>query len=109
MNKVVLVESTKAKTEDGLELILAYYITEEICKMTKRYMYGIKVVCDKNGILESDSTGSISYSREDVIKMCRILVNQQVTPISLVEIVDELITLKSEEEEFLATPQLVFV
>ncbi len=54
--------------------------------------YGISITRYLDNTVEAEEVEGISYSREAVVSMIRKLYRNEVTPISMIEIVDELVT-----------------
>lgn len=91
-----LVEETSVITHNHQTFELEYYLTEEISKSYRRPLYGIQVKKIFEGKEELESTGAISYSKELVTQMIRDLCRNTVTPMTLVEVVDEEMTICEE-------------
>lgn len=86
-------ECSKTIVQDNnKELQLEYYLVEENRKDWEDSAYGIKII--QHGDLSTDSeyTEPISYSKEIVEKMVRVLWVNTVTPTSMLEIVDDLVS-----------------
>lgn len=90
MDHDLLVDQQLLQLEDGKEVHLDYYLTQST-RENDVVVYGIKV--DKRGdMFETEMTGPISYSKEWVLRVCKKLANHQVTPMVLINIVDDIIT-----------------
>lgn len=86
----ILIEQLQMKLEDGEQVCLQYYVTKEAVENC-RNVYGIKV--EKQGEeTETEFTGPISQSEDWVIRICRLIAGNQVTPIGLINVVDDIIT-----------------
>jgi hypothetical protein len=72
---------------------LDYSLTEkesETDQMTS--YYGVRVTKHLDSLIESDEVNGISDSRDTVVSIIKKLCQFEVTPISMVEIVDQLVT-----------------
>lgn len=85
--------------EDSLKhsMKLEYYLIEDFGKQDKEVpVYGIciKKLFVENGkeLEEQETTEGLSYSKEIVMQMIDKLISNSVTPVSMVEIVDNLIS-----------------
>ncbi|MDD3173311.1 MAG: DUF6514 family protein [Herbinix sp.] len=93
MNKLQLLFSNEVMLEDERVMKLDYCLTEKISETEDKVSYfGIKVTKVLEDLRESDEVTGISTSREDVVSIIQKLCQFVVTPISMVEIVDELVT-----------------
>ncbi len=93
MKQVQLLFSNRVTLEDMRSMQLDYCLTESVLaedKMTP--FYGIKVSKYLGDVVETDEVAGISTSRDIVEKILRKLFQFEVTPISMVEVVDELVT-----------------
>lgn len=95
--KTYLIGRTKYDTENSTQVKLEYYLTEEIRDIkVSSALYGIEVKKksrNKNGIfLEQERAYPLSYSKTTVEKLIHILLLNTVTPMNLLEIVDDYIT-----------------
>lgn len=54
--------------------------------------YGISISKYLDNTVETEEVEGISYSREAVVSMIKTLYRNEVTPISMIEIVDDLVT-----------------
>ena len=89
---------TLYKTAELLDMEMEYYIIDE--DISEEYSdlqsYGIKIVktkCAEGGgkIRESKEIGNIFYRRSDVEEFADILVRNTVTPMSLMDVVEDYI------------------
>lgn len=78
---------------DGRKMRLDYSMTEcqDEADRSKPY-YGIKITKYLEGDTETDEVCGVSYSKNIVSDMLRKMYDNKVTPISLVEILDDMIT-----------------
>lgn len=95
--KTYLIGTTKFDAGNNTQIKLEYYLTEEIRDIeTSSALYGVEVkkeIRNKNGIfLEQERATSLSYSRTTVENLIHILLLNTVTPMNLLEIVDDYIT-----------------
>jgi len=89
MNEI-FIEQHQVVLDDGTEMKLRYYVTEEMDKDSES-IYGIKVKMFGNRE-EMEHTGPISESAAWVMKVCRKIAGGLVTPMGLINIVDDIIT-----------------
>ena len=87
MNEVTL--------EDDRTMRLEYNLTENQSASNDEPYYGIQIVKYLNDDLETEEINGISYSKDKVKSITKILFQNVVTPISTVETVDDLITLEA--------------
>ncbi len=97
MYQVQLICSNKLMLEDASCMQLDYCLMESVSEEDheKSPYYGIKISKYHGDTVESDEIAGISSSRDNVVSILKKLHQYEVTPISMVEIVDELITLES--------------
>jgi len=95
MKKVDLLYSNEVTLEDDRIMKLEYNITERKNSDSEKPYYGIQVTKYVDGVCETEEIEGISYSREKVEAIIKILFQNTVTPVSMVEIVDDLITLEA--------------
>lgn len=81
--------------ENDRKMKLEYSIIESLESENGKPYYGIQIVKYIDGSTETEEIDGISYSRNKVESITRILYQNIVTPISMVEIVDDLITLEA--------------
>lgn len=93
MKQLQLLFRNEIVLEDERRMKLEYSITEKV-SMTdqKTPCYGIKVTKYLDNVSESDEVAEISYSRDTVVSILKKLFQFEVTPISMVEIIDDLVT-----------------
>ncbi len=92
--KKLFLEGTKTLVlEDNKEVILDYYLVEDY-KYGERQalLYGIKIVKHLGDCLETEYTEPISYSRDIVKEIVHKLWHNEVTLVSMCEIVDDLVS-----------------
>lgn len=96
MKHIDLIGERIVELEDQREMVLKYFIIEELSKAKgdMDYLYGIKIEKQFGGIVESEEVEALSYSKEVVLQLINTLMECTVTPMTLVEVVDELITLR---------------
>lgn len=85
--------SNEVLLEDARVMRLDYYLTEMISdeEMNSPY-YGVMISKYLDDLVETDEITGISTSRESVVSIIRKLCQFEVSPISMVEIVDDLVT-----------------
>lgn len=81
---------------------LKYYLLEGSKTLEDNNIpYGIGIEqeeeVDNTKIIEEDMIEGISYSKEEVKEMIHILFEYDVTPISMVEIIDDMISMKDNK------------
>lgn len=96
MKRIDLIGERNVELEDQREMVLNYYLIEKPSKANgdMNYLYGIKIEKQFGGIVESEEVEAISYSKEVVLQLINTLMECTVTPMTLVEVVDDLITLR---------------
>lgn len=96
MKRFDLIGERNVELEDQREMVLNYYLIEELSKANgdMNYLYGIKIEKQFGGIVESEEVEALLYSKEVVLQLINTLMECTVTPMTLVEVVDELITLR---------------
>lgn len=92
--KKLYLEGTKTLImEDNKELKLDYYLVEDHKEFGQQtLLYGIKIVKHLEDCLETEYTEPISYSRDFVKEIVHKLWNNDVTLVSMLEIVDDLVS-----------------
>jgi hypothetical protein len=94
MIKRKLLYSKEVTLDDDKKIRLEYNMTESLDSGNEKPYYGIQIIKNLEDNFEMDEVRGISFSREKVEKVAKILFENIVTPISIVEIVDDLITLE---------------
>ncbi len=94
MEKMERMFINEVTLEDNRSMRLEYNLTENRESDNSEPYFGIQIIKLLDDNLEAEEIKGISYSKEKVETMTRILYQNQVTPISMVEIVDDLITLE---------------
>ncbi len=94
MKKMELLFSNEVILEDMRKMKLDYSLMENYPEeeSTEPY-YGIKITKYLGNTEESDEVSGISNSRDSVVSMIKKLFQFEVTPISMVEIIDDLVTI----------------
>lgn len=93
MKQYQLLYSNEVLLEGDRTMRLDYSLTEkksEMDDLTTPY-YGVRIVKHQEDIKEEDEIAGISESRDQVVLLIKKLCQYQVTPVSMVEIIDELI------------------
>lgn len=91
MKRLMLLYSNEVVLEDSRVMKLDYSLTERISDEKSPY-YGLKVTKYLDGITESEEINGVSEEKDVVVSIIKKLCQFEVTPISTVEIVDELVT-----------------
>lgn len=93
MKQLQLLFSNEVLLEDSRVMKLDYSLTEKRLEADQdTSYYGVKITKHLDNLIESDEVTGISTSKETVITMIRKLCQFEVTPISMVEILDDLVT-----------------
>lgn len=83
-------------TQEGQNVKLEYYLIEEMRDMGDYFLYGmmIKKEARKAGRIERTQTAAkaISYSREYVERMLCLFIKNTVTPLTMLELIDEYVS-----------------
>lgn len=94
MKELQLLFSNEVMLEDEKVMKLDYILTENVSEMEpKTTYYGIRVTKKLDNMIESEEETGISNCRDTVISIIRKLCQFEVTPISMINIVDELVTI----------------
>jgi len=93
MKKMDLLYSNEVTLDDNRTMRLEYNITESRSADNDEPYYGIQITKYIDDSTETEEIQGISYSRDKVEEIAGILFRNIVTPISMVEIVDDIITL----------------
>lgn len=92
MKEAKVLFSNDVLLEDASVMRLDYSLTEKISENDQNPYYGVRVTKRLNDQVETDEVAGISSSRDKVIAILKKLSQYEVTPISLVEILDDLET-----------------
>ncbi len=93
MKKLYLEGTKTIILEDDKEIKLDYYLVEDYKERGQQVLsYGIKIVKHMENYLETEYTDPISYSRDIVKGIVHKLWHNEVTLISMLEIVDDLVS-----------------
>ncbi len=94
MKKRELLYSNEVVLEDFRKMKLDYSLTENYSEeeRTEPY-YGIHIAKYLGDAVEADEVCGISYSKDKVISMIQKLFQFEVTPVSMVEIIDDLVSI----------------
>lgn len=93
MKELQLLFSNEVVLEDERIMKLDYSLTEKFSELDQMApYYGVRVTKHLDNLLETEEVSGISNSKDDVISIIRKLYQFEVTPISMIEIVDEFIT-----------------
>ncbi len=83
--------SNEVMLEDDRVMKLDYCLTERISEADQTPYYGVMITKFLNELVETEEITGVSASREDAVTIIKKLCQFEVTPISMVEIVDELV------------------
>lgn len=93
--KILSMEGKKLlEMEDGTWLQLEYYLTEDESESFEDKLYGLAIIGIEGDNAEMESVEKVSYSKDIVQEMLHTLISYSVTPIGMLDIVDEMITLR---------------
>ena len=76
------------------EMVLEYFMLEDVDETSKLTTYGAKIRKVEEGKEETESVMGITSSKEIITSLVNLLLENVVTPISMVEIVDDFVTEK---------------
>lgn len=93
MKKVKLQHTKNLVLENNEEIILKYYLVQRTLLDPERELYGIQIDKQQGDYTECEIVEGISYSEEDILAMIEKLYINDVTPISMIPIIDDLVTL----------------
>lgn len=92
MKQLELLYSNEVRLEDERRMKLDYCLTAEYASGRLEPYYGIRVTKHLDNLEEMEEVRGISYCRDSVASIIKKLFQHEVTPVHLIEIVDELIT-----------------
>ena len=92
MDSLNLLFSKQIWLEDKRSMILKYFLIEKIQETNVLPLYGVQISKYDGDTIESDDVNGISHSKETVISIIKRLFQHEVTPISMVEIIDDFVT-----------------
>lgn len=93
MKQLQLLFSNEVLLEDARVMKLDYSLTERVFETNQDTpFYGVKITKRLDDIVEADEITGISTSKDVVVSIIKKLCQHEVTPISMVEIVDDLVT-----------------
>lgn len=96
MKKLQVLFSNEVALEDDRKMRLDYFLTENYMQSeVEEPYYGIRITKYLDDLEESEEVSGISCSKETVLSMIKKFSVNVVTPIHLIDIVDDLVTLGS--------------
>lgn len=95
MKKKELLFENEVTLEDDRIMRLEYNLTENFNAENGEPYYGIQIIKHTDDNLEIEEVGGLSYSKDKVKSIIKLLFHHVVTPISMVEIIDDIITLEA--------------
>lgn len=95
MEKTKVLFKNEVTLDDDKKIQLEYNLTENRGLDNGEPYYGIQIIKYGDENLEMEEIRGVSYSKDKVKTIIQILFHHVVTPISMVEIVDDLITLEA--------------
>jgi hypothetical protein len=94
MNKLYLEGTRTMILEDNREMQLDYYLVEECREYGQQtLLYGVKIVKHVEDWLETEYSDPISYSKDLVKEIIHKLWYNEVTLITMLEVVDDLVSI----------------
>ncbi|HEY8499730.1 MAG TPA: DUF6514 family protein [Clostridia bacterium] len=94
MRKLELLFRNEVTLEDDRKMRLEYKLMESRSTDDGKPYYGIQIVKYLDNDMEMDEEAGISYSRDKVIAIAKTLYKHAVTPITMAEVVDDIISLE---------------
>ncbi len=95
MGKMEVLFRNEVTLDDDRMMRLEYKLTENHSIDNEEPYYGIQIVKYLDDNMEMEEISGISYSKDKVKSIIKILFQHIVTPITMVEIIDDLITLEA--------------
>lgn len=96
MKQLQVLFSNEVSLEDDRKMRLDYFLTEDVMQSeVEEPYYGIRITKYLDDLEESEEVSGISCSKETVLSMIKKFSVNVVTPIHLIDIVDDLVTLGS--------------
>ena len=93
MKQIQLLFSNSILLENSQRMKVDYILTERVSEEDQRTpYYGVKITKYQGDTIESEEVCGISTVKDSVISIIQKLYQHEVTPISMIEIVDELVT-----------------
>jgi hypothetical protein len=94
MKEVQVLFSNEVRLDDARVMKLDYSLTEKLSEMDLKVpYYGVKITKHLDDLTESDEVSGISTSKDAVVSIIKRLCHFEVTPISMAEILDDMVTL----------------
>ncbi len=90
--KKIYRETRQLITEDKHIFKLNYFLTQKQNEETNKSVFGVAVTKEASGVFEEEIVDNLFYQQQEAEVILATLANNLVTPICLVEIVDELVT-----------------
>lgn len=92
MKKLQLLFSNEIILENTDKMKLDYNLTEKTSEDCDGSVYGIQITKYHKENIETEEINNISYSKDVVVSIVHKLYHYEVTPISMVDIVDDLLS-----------------
>jgi len=92
MKQLELLYSNEVCLEDERRMQLDYCLTAEYASGQLEPYYGIRITKRLGNLEEMEEVRGISYCKDSVKSIIKKLFQNEVTPVHLIEIVDDLIT-----------------
>ena len=94
MNTLNLEGTKNLKLDNGNEILLSYYLMEWGKKENREMLYGIQIEKKDGENIEVENSGCISHSKGFVLELIHKMMENTVTPITMLYIIDDVITEK---------------
>ena len=92
MNSLYLKGTKKLQLENHHEILLSYYLMEWRKKEDKKTLYGIQIEKKDGENIETENSGCLSYSQDFVLQLIHKMMENTVTPITMLYVIDDVIT-----------------
>lgn len=93
MRKLYLESKKHAKVGPLSWIKLEYYLTKEESETSESpTVYGMGIIKKTKHMIEIEETGGVSHSEEMVLSMIQSLIACNITPMVLLEVVDEMVS-----------------
>ncbi len=94
MKQLQLLFSNEVMLEDARVMKLDYSLIEKNAEQEEETsLFGVRITKHLDNLIESDEVTGISTSKEAVVNIIKKLCQFEVTPISMVEILDDMVTM----------------
>lgn len=94
MTNKKLIGNRIVEIEPERQMVLEYYVLEETDKDTQITTYGTMIRKTDEGTEETEAVKGITHSKEVIHDIIGLLLEHTVTPVSMVDVIDDYITEK---------------